>query len=374
MILFAVVTSMAATVGVPLVQRMRTVIGGEPHVPVSRSEPSADEAGSFEVYANGIVEGRQRELALRFEIVGRLVAVDVREGAAIRQGQVLARLDSSVWDVELARAKANVAKAKAEHELLVAGSRPEVRRFARAEARRAKSEASHAKKTLDRISGLAAGRVITDQELDDKRALLQAATAKYEAAIAKLEEAEADPRKEEVKIALAKIAMEEAQVRYVETMLTKTQLRAPCDGIVLRRRGEPGELVGPESEEPLLIVADSNEPRVRAFVEELDAMHVGPDCRAYVLVDGMPNVRFPGQVVHCAPYMVPKTNFSNKPSERVDVKVREIVIRLDRGEKVDRLVIGLPVECYIERLSMDNTLAGDQLQMTSRSSQASKAN
>jgi multidrug resistance efflux pump len=373
MILIAVTVAAAVTVGVPLFQHIKSVTGKEPDL-VVETVSLTDSAG-FEVFANGVVEGKRRELPLRMEIVGRLVSVDVSEGSVVRQGDTLARLDSAVWEVELAKSQANRQRAQAEHELLVAGAKLEVRKFAKAERCRARAEVVHAKKTLDRVSGLATGRVITGQELDDKQAALDTSVARWEAATAKLEEAESAPRKEELKIALAKIAMEEAQVRNAQTMLDKTTLKAPWDAIVLRRRGEPGEVVGPESEEPLLVLADNTETRVRAFVEELDAMHIGLESRAYVQVDGMPDERFAGKVIQCAPYMVPKTNFSNKPSERVDVKVREVVIRLDDGEHVDRLVIGLPVEVYIERSSSSGRRpATDQFQMTAHDRKTSGTN
>ena len=46
--------------------------------------------------------------------------------------------------------------------------------------------------------------------------------------------------------------------------------------------------------------------------------------------------------------MVPKTHVSNRPGERVDVKVREVVIVLAEQEALPRLVIGLPVDVYLE--------------------------
>jgi multidrug resistance efflux pump len=120
------------------------------------------------------------------------------------------------------------------------------------------------------------------------------------------------------------------------------------DGIVLQRRGEPGQLVGPDAEQPIFILADATEKRVRAFVEELSAMDVAAGSRVYVETDGLPGSRVPGHVIRCAPSMVPKVNFNNKPSERVDVRVREVVIRLDDGPLADTLVVGLPVDVFVE--------------------------
>ena len=93
---------------------------------------------------------------------------------------------------------------------------------------------------------------------------------------------------------------------------------------------------------------------VRAFVEELDAMEVAPGSRAHIEADGLPGVRVAGQVVHCSPYMLPKSQFANRPDERIDVKVREVVIQLAKGDETDRLVVGLPVDVYVERCSRNS--------------------
>ena len=49
------------------------------------------------------------------------------------------------------------------------------------------------------------------------------------------------------------------------------QLKAPCDAQVLKLNVEPGELAGPNSVQPAIVVADTVEFCVRVFVEELDA-------------------------------------------------------------------------------------------------------
>ena len=85
------------------------------------------------------------------------------------------------------------------------------------------------------------------------------------------------------------------------------------------------------------------------MVEELDAVRIVTGMNASVVADGLPEQKFRGTVVSCAPCMVPKTHFSNRPGERVNVKVREVVIALDREQdSLSRLVVGLPVDIFID--------------------------
>ena len=313
-----------------------------PAVP-SRSTPGLQRS----IFANGIVEGRQRELSLRFEMDGRLVQVDVEEGATVRKGDVLARLDPSTWNVDVAKAQANLARAQAELNLLLAAAREEIKEHARAQSRLADAQLVRAKKEFDRTSQLAQHNVSTGQELEQAKAAYETARAQHEAARAKVQEVEAPPRNEEVDIAKARVALEEANVRHARTMLRKTELRSPIDGIVLQRRGEPGELVGPASKHAIITMVDISEMRVRAFVEELDAVCVTVGSQAFVQADGMPGVRFRGRVVTCSPFMAPKQHYRNLSTEQVDVKAREIVVRLDEADQPERLIVGLPVDVYI---------------------------
>ena len=87
----------------------------------------------------------------------------------------------------------------------------------------------------------------------------------------------------------------------------------------------------------------------------MDAPVIRKGQRAYALTDGMPDLQHWGMVISCSPYMVSKTQFSNRADERVDVKVREVVIRLDKSLEENQLVVGLPVDVYVET----DELSGD---------------
>ena len=152
-------------------------------------------------------------------------------------------------------------------------------------------------------------------------------------------------RKEDLTIADAKVALAEGTVRRERLMLDKTLLRAPTDGIVLRVLAEPGELVGPGDTRELFTLVDCSSTRVRAWVEELDAMNVAVGQQTVVIADGKPDKQYAGAVVSCSPHVAPKWQRHLKPGEMVDVRVREVLIELADGSD---LLIGLPVEVFID--------------------------
>ena len=75
---------------------------------------------------------------------GRLASINVCEGQQVRAGELLATLDASIWQHQLAQAEASLALAVAERERLVNGQRPETREVAEAEVRVAEVRAQQA--------------------------------------------------------------------------------------------------------------------------------------------------------------------------------------------------------------------------------------
>lgn len=297
------------------------------------------------IFATGVVEGARRETRLHFEIDGRLTSVEVREGDAVRQGQVLARLDSSVWRTKLHEAEQRLLLAQAQKERLMNAARNETRAVAWAEVQVAEVEVAETQNELRRAEFLWSRRAISEEEYEDRRHAYKRAQANVALARARAAEVSAPARVDDVRVADAQISLAEAEVQQTRTMLEKTELTAPISGIVLRVNGEPGQVVGPNESQPLLILADFSEARIRAYVEEFDALSVKPGQAVWVTADGLPDRRFHGTVSACHPYLAPKHVRHHKPGERVDVKVREIVISLEQS---DELLIGLPVDVFID--------------------------
>ncbi|MBS0263507.1 MAG: efflux RND transporter periplasmic adaptor subunit [Planctomycetes bacterium] len=158
------------------------------------------------------------------------------------------------------------------------------------------------------------------------------------------------PRREELTIADSKVALAEGAVRRERLMLEKAVLRAPTNGVILRVRCAQGEMTGPSDPRELIVMVNRDVTRVRAYVEELDAFSVSPGQRATVAADGIPGRQFTGIVRACAPGVGPKTQMHLRPAERVDVRVREILIDLKDGSD---LLIGLPVDVLV---SVENPL------------------
>lgn len=323
-----------------------TYPGSPADAPSRASRTVSDQAPERQVFAQGIVEGSCREIGLRFELTGRLLSIGVREGDRVRAGDVIAQLDATTLQCNLLKAEAGLQLAEAEKTRLLNGQSQESAEVFDAEVRVAEVRLEQARKNFERVSRLVNSRAVSLQERDDRQAELNHAEAHLRLAQSRAREASARAREDDIAIADARIALEKARVADARDMLAKAVLRSPIDGVVAQVRGEMGELVVPDAAESLVTLLDVRELRVRAYVEELDAVRMQAGMVARVSADGLPGQFFTGQVTSCSPFMIPKRQLSNRPGERVDVKVREVLLLLEQQLDLECLVVGLPVDVY----------------------------
>jgi multidrug resistance efflux pump len=302
---------------------------------------------SAEIYATGIVEGATEDIHLRPEHAGRVSDVFVKAGDWVEAGDVLLRLDQDRQKQEVALAAANLALAEAELERLENGARPEEREEARALLRADVARHDQAARNLQRMEQLHGERAVTQQDVDDHRAVLDTTRAAAQASQARLDRIEAPARADEVRAAKARVAAAQAEKELANIGLAKTELRAPHNACVLDVDAEPGELIGLDSPEPTVVLVDTSTTRVRAFVEELDAPGITVGMKARITADGLPGKSYSATVVSVSPCMAPKSIESNKPHELYDTKTRQVLLDV---EPTKDLIVGLRVDVLFEHV------------------------
>jgi HlyD family secretion protein len=320
---------------------MAMVIDESSQVRAKRPEEPVPESA---ISAVGRIEGASLELELRPELAGRIAEVLVREGQTVEAGAVLLRLDDRQYRQEVALAEAELALSRAQLERLVNGAHKQQRLEAAALYQAKVAELKQAEADWRRVQDLRRSKVVSQQEVDDKWARLSSLQKEVEAAKARVELLEAPARPDEIRIDQAHIQAAQARLELAKVQLDHTQLRAPRKGQILRADVEPGELVGPASAQPALVMADTSSFRVRAWVEELDAPRVRVGMKATLTADGLPGEKLQGRVCRLSPRMVRKEILSDHPTEKYDTKTREIWIAL---EPRSPLVVGLRVDVTI---------------------------
>lgn len=262
-----------------------------------------------------------RQVSLGFRVGGRLAAVAVEEGDAVKAGGVLARLDSGPYDIAVRAAEENVAALKATLDKLKAGARPSEIAKARAAYEEQVASLANTELALSRAGQLRSQGTVAQSSLDTATAAKDMASARVASAKAALSLIEEGSRTEDITAAEAQLRAAEAQLDAARTSLADTELKAPADGVILSRVSEPGAIVA--SSTNVLVLALTEPVWVRAYVSETDLGRVHPGLKVKVTSDSMTGAGYEGQVG----FISPVAEFTPKAVETPDLRT-DLVYRL----------------------------------------------
>lgn len=286
-----------------------------------------------------------RQVQLSFNNSERIAAVLVQEGDPVRRGQVMARLDTSRLEPQVAQVEAQAAAQWQVVQRLHNGSRPEEIAQARANVESAQADTVNTRQQYERVkSALEAsgGRAVRQQDLDSAKAALQVAEAKLAVNQKALDLAVAGPRKEEIAENEARLRANEAQLALLRQQLTDAQLLAPVDAVVRTRILEPGDMASPQK--PVFSLAITDPKWVRAYVSEPDLGKVRPGMAASVVVDSYPNRRFDGWVG----FLSPVAEFTPKSVQTEELRTSLVYeVRVFVKDPSDELRLGMPATVYL---------------------------
>jgi membrane fusion protein PltH len=283
-----------------------------------------------------------REVDLAFNGSERIAAVLVQEGDVVHKGEILARLDTSRLDPELAQAMAQVAAQKAVVQRLRNGSRPQAIAQARANLASAKADDENARRKYQRATSLFEKGSATQQDLDNAKATLDMADAKVEVNEKALDLEIVGPRPEDIAQGEAQLRANKAQLALMRRQVADANLIAPVDGVIRSRLMEPGEMASPQR--PVFSIAVTDPKWVRTYVSEVDLGRIHPGMKASIVVDAFPKRRFPGWVGFISPVaeFTPKTVQTEELRTSLVYEVRVFVT--DGG---DALRLGMPATVYL---------------------------
>lgn len=207
------------------------------------------------VTATGELKPRN-QVEVGTEVSGTIETVLVNYNDRVRRGQVLARLDTAQLKARRRQTEAALALAKAR-------------------VREAEATLQETRNKLRRARQLVAKALVSKEEF---------------------EIAEADFLRAEAALASASAQVEETQAQLDENLrvLEKAVIRAPIDGIVLKRQVEPGQTVAASLQTPVLFTLAENlsQMELHVAVDEADVGQVKEGQTATFTVDAYPERRF----------------------------------------------------------------------------------
>ncbi len=208
------------------------------------------------------------------QVSGMIDRLYVDFNSHVKTGQVVARIEQSLFKGALLQAQADLQTAKAN--------------LATAKATLEKDKALAVQTAADyqRISGLTKEGVMSPQQLDLARANADSAKAAVSASEAQVKQAE------------AQVAQRAATVDVAQINLDHTVIRAPIDGTVVARNVDVGQTVAASLQAPTLftIAQDLTKMQVYAKTDESDVGMIRPGQVATFKVDAFPRDTFTGKV------------------------------------------------------------------------------
>jgi HlyD family secretion protein len=271
---------------------------------------------------------------------GQLTAVFVARGDEVATGAPLFAQDAT--EEHAARDQAAQQLAQAQHQLanLQAGGKPTEIDQAAANLAEAQATLNRARIDLERDEQLQRARVVSAQQLDQRRADYLSAKAKVDAAAAALAQARAPlGRTPEIAAQLAAVEAAEAALAMAEWRLQQRSVAAPTGGRVADVLARPGETMTAGA--PVVSLLPSQNIFVRFFVPEpaLGSLHQGDSVA--LLCDGCP-----ADLIGTISFISPQAEYT-PPLIYSETTKAKLVYRIEarpRPEQAPLLNPGQPVE------------------------------
>jgi HlyD family secretion protein len=265
------------------------------------------------------------------------------EGASVRKGELIARIDDTRYVARLAEAQHKAANLKAVLLRLMHGSRPQEIAQARATMEGLQAIYLNAKTNYARTLQLMPQGIASIQDRDDARAELRSARGNYRAALQAYRLAAVGPRHEDILAARSAYHAAIAAQALAARELTDTSLHAPADGMVEDRILEPGDMASPST--PVYTIALTSPLWVRAYAPETDLGKIALGMPAVITTDSFPGQRYRGWVG----YISPTAEFTPKTVETPALRTQLVYqVRIYACDSRGELRLGMPATVTIE--------------------------
>jgi HlyD family secretion protein len=299
------------------------------------------------------------QVKLSPKYTGLLRTLNVQQGDHVTAGQIVAVMDDSNLIGQLQAAEGAYQAAKANYEKALHGSRPQELVDSEAQLRKAKSmvqastmavnrsradlTAMEAQLVRDetnakRLATLAAQGAISDQDrlnastqAEVTRAQLERVKQELKAAEYNLAQAKSDLesasqkfsmvkegfRKEDVRAAQQSMMQAAGNLKYMQSQLNDTRIRAPFDGVVTQKYADIGAIVTPttasatNSATSSSILSLAGRLELVASVSEADIDNIRPGQEVQITASAYPTKTFRGHVTLVAPEAIVTSNVTS---------------------------------------------------------------
>ncbi len=291
-----------------------------------------------------------RESQPAFNDNGPVTQMLVAEGARVKKGELIARIDDSRYAAGLAQAKQRAESLRADLSRLLHGSRPEEIAYARAKMQGLRAIYENEETVYARTAALLPQGVASPEERDSAQARLRSSRDSYEAARQTYVLAVKGARAEDIAAARHAYESAAAAAALAARELADTSLYAPVDGTVEDQILQPGDMATPGT--PAYTIALTEPLWVRAFVPESDLGRIRLGAAATVGTDSYPGRRYHGWIG----YLAPTSEFTPKAVETAQLRTALVYqLRVYVCDARGELRLGMPATVHIDLLRTAST-------------------
>jgi HlyD family secretion protein len=208
------------------------------------------------------------------QVSGNIQTLGADFNSIVKKGQVIARLDPSLFDAQLQQAKANLTQSRANLSK------------AQSDLERSTVMLTDSQQKYTRAKELSAKSLLPQSDLDAAKIAVDSAQATLQSAQATVAQSQ------------AAVSQSQASVNQNQVNLDHTVIEAPIDGIVIQRSVDVGQTVAASMQAPTLFIlaADLTKMQVNASIDEADVGRIRPGQTVTFHVDAYPTDEFQGTV------------------------------------------------------------------------------
>ena len=296
------------------------------------------------VSGNGRIEATEIDISTK--LAGRVEEIKVDEGDFVEAGQVLAVMQTSVLEAQLAEAKAQhqqalTAEVSAASQVTLKESD---KKAAEAIVLQRESELDAIQRRLDRTTVLTQRGAMAVQNYDDEETSMHGAKAAVTSAEAQVAVAQAaiDAAKADLEGARATVRAAQATIDRIEADIVDSTLTAPRTGRIQYRIVQPGEVLGAGGK--VLNLVDLSDVYMTFFLPATAAGQLSYGSEARIVLDAAPDYPVPATITFVAStaQFTPKTVETANEREKLMFRIKAQINRELLKEYMAYVKTGLP--------------------------------
>ena len=268
-----------------------------------------------------------QEVQIVSKISGKVASVGVKEGSQVKQGDVLVKLETDDYALQVQQAQSSIDASQAKLADVKAGARDQEIEALQAAVQAAKASTEQTKAAIDqakavyelsqksyeRTQNLFSQGAVAQVQMDQASTDLEKARTAYEqamaqqksmegqlsAAQAKLDLARSGPTSNTIKALQADVNRAQSSLAISKNTLDHTNITSPINGTIVQRAIEPGEMAQPGV--PLLTVVKMDQVKIQVSVSQEVVNQIQPGSSVDIQVVGQDDKRFKGTVEFVSP-------------------------------------------------------------------------